>query len=423
MLCVFLVVVNSCSYEGLEKNNLSVDSAAATDNSVEAQIQSLKDQFLALTGTSNLITGLVSSDFATCPLSGNTSDALINKICKVAQAANAEQLIAIKDQLSSINNMLKEKLNAINDDIATLNDSLASDEALITTIQGNITSLTTSLNNLISTVNGTLTPIEIGSENSSAGPSYESVMRLVDKSKIYASTQSYNSGNITLGSNPITPVNGSATVTITRTTSTVTATGTPSTFTWTTHPFTTKDPILFTTTNTLPTGITASKVYYVNVLTNNTFQVSATPGGTAIGSGAGTGTHKATFGLVVGDTIFLAGLTAGVAGYVVADITGDHKVTAVTNPGSFQIVLRKTATASTAFGGAAGYFYKFYPQGLNSIWATANGADTAVRSTTIGTIPYNYAITSTGDICYDTTNAAQTFANIITTPTVNVICK
>ena len=51
------------------------------------------------------------------------------------------------------------------------------------------------------------------------------------------------------------------------------------------------DQVSFTTTDTLPTGITAGVIYYVINRTSTTFEIAATPGGTAInftGSYAGT---------------------------------------------------------------------------------------------------------------------------------------
>lgn len=77
--------------------------------------------------------------------------------------------------------------------------------------------------------------------------------------------------------------------------STVTITNaTPAVVTWTGHGFVAGQPVIFSTTGTLPTGLTPGTVYYVIAagLTANEFQVSATAGGTAIDtSGAGSGTH------------------------------------------------------------------------------------------------------------------------------------
>lgn len=62
------------------------------------------------------------------------------------------------------------------------------------------------------------------------------------------------------------------------------------------HGFAEDDPVVFSTTGTLPTGLTAGTTYYVHGgLTANTFPVSATPGGSAINtSSAGSGTHSVT---------------------------------------------------------------------------------------------------------------------------------
>lgn len=69
----------------------------------------------------------------------------------------------------------------------------------------------------------------------------------------------------------------------------------PAVITWATHGLIENTPILFTTTGSLPTGLTASTIYYVLDPQLNSFNVSATVGGTAINtSSAGSGTHTAT---------------------------------------------------------------------------------------------------------------------------------
>ena len=78
----------------------------------------------------------------------------------------------------------------------------------------------------------------------------------------------------------------------------------PGVFTWTGHTLQPNDPIKLFTTVALPTGltagthglVTAGTVYYVvgASITANTFQVSTTPGGTAVNtSGSQSGTHTA----------------------------------------------------------------------------------------------------------------------------------
>lgn len=81
-------------------------------------------------------------------------------------------------------------------------------------------------------------------------------------------------------------------------TSTVTITvATPGVVTWNNHGLAAGQPVVFTTTGALPTGLTAGTVYYVVAggLTANSFSVAATAGGTAIDTtGAGSGTHTAS---------------------------------------------------------------------------------------------------------------------------------
>ena len=84
------------------------------------------------------------------------------------------------------------------------------------------------------------------------------------------------------------PVGKVATVTISN--------ASPGVITYASHPFSVNDPVVFSTSGTLPTGLSAGTVYYVKtVLTANTFTVSATVGGAAINTSlAGSGTHSIT---------------------------------------------------------------------------------------------------------------------------------
>jgi hypothetical protein len=80
-----------------------------------------------------------------------------------------------------------------------------------------------------------------------------------------------------------------------RTTSTVTMTiASPGVITWTANGLTNDSTVKFSTTGALPTGITAGTTYFVVNVAANTFQVSATQGGTAINtSGSQSGVHTA----------------------------------------------------------------------------------------------------------------------------------
>lgn len=69
---------------------------------------------------------------------------------------------------------------------------------------------------------------------------------------------------------------------------------TPGVVTWTGHGLVANDAVKFKTSGALPTGITAGTTYYVRStgLTANTFQISATAGGSAINTtGSQSGTH------------------------------------------------------------------------------------------------------------------------------------
>jgi microcystin-dependent protein len=78
--------------------------------------------------------------------------------------------------------------------------------------------------------------------------------------------------------------------------STVTISGTtPLVVTWTGHGLKEGDPFKFSTTGSLPTGVTAGTTYYVKYIDANTFNFAATPGGSNVGSvGGATGTTTAT---------------------------------------------------------------------------------------------------------------------------------
>lgn len=92
---------------------------------------------------------------------------------------------------------------------------------------------------------------------------------------------------------PVSDTSGTTTVSY----ATVTITNaSPAVVTWSNHGLDSDSVVKFTTTGTLPTGLTAGTAYYVLPLTVNTFKVSATKNGTAINtSSAGSGTHTANW--------------------------------------------------------------------------------------------------------------------------------
>lgn len=78
---------------------------------------------------------------------------------------------------------------------------------------------------------------------------------------------------------------------------------------WTSHPFVVNDRVQFTTSGSLPTGVTASTTYYVqSVVSANAFTLASTVGGSLLTmSGSPTGTHTGRavgWGLGDGSTTF-----------------------------------------------------------------------------------------------------------------------
>ncbi|MFG1277643.1 phage tail protein [Xanthobacter autotrophicus] len=72
--------------------------------------------------------------------------------------------------------------------------------------------------------------------------------------------------------------------------------GADATVAWANHGLGVNDPVKFTTTGSLPTGLVVGTTYYVAAagLATNSFRISATPGGATITtSGTQSGTHKA----------------------------------------------------------------------------------------------------------------------------------
>ena len=104
---------------------------------------------------------------------------------------------------------------------------------------------------------------------------------------LYSPTGNLASGNVSGGSTSYsvwTP-GKVATVTISQ--------ASPGVVTYTAHGLTAGAPLFFSTTGSLPTGLTAGTTYYVaSVLGADTFTVASTPTGSAINTtGAGSGTH------------------------------------------------------------------------------------------------------------------------------------
>ena len=120
--------------------------------------------------------------------------------------------------------------------------------------------------------------------------------------------------------------------------STVTMTiASPCVVSWNSHGMNDGDPVVFTTTGALPTGLTAGSTYYVKSPSTNSFNVSATPGGSAINtSGSQSGTHTAVsapYGAGDGSTTFNTPDLRGRSPFG-HDVMGNAAASRITNAGA-----------------------------------------------------------------------------------------
>jgi microcystin-dependent protein len=203
-----------------------------------------------------------------------------------------------------------------------------------------------------------------------------------------------------------------------RSTAVTTTIASPAVVTWSAHGLGAGDPIVFRTTGALPTGLAAGTVYYVIAagLTANSFQVSATPGGTAINtSGSQSGIHTgwyAPYGDGDGATTFgipdlrgrvVAGLDAmggtsanrltGVANSVDGDVLGgtggeEAHTQTITELVSHDHTVIGQVLSNTTTGGAANR----YTTGGSVINATGAAGGGGAHNNVQPTVVLNYLI-------------------------------
>lgn len=365
---------------------------------VSGQIGAINAKIASLSLIASNLNTLITSDFSTCPQSGDTSDPLINKICQVAQASTVEVRTQLLDQMGLFVNQLQNEIDADRTDlaaqqaaidsantaiaansanistlqaqIAAANAQITSINASITNLQGDVLTLQTQMtsanaaiaalqaltNSINGTLNGAMISLSIGEENLAAGPYYEAALRRVDKTRFNGYVQSVSAYQ-SFGANPITAVNASSTAT----------------FALTTH------------------------------------------------------------GYVVGDVIELNGLTAG-RGFLTGDLAGQFTIVSVPNANSFTLSLARAASSAGTTGGSVGIVRKIGARGMATLWKSGDASDVAVRVTNAGSKAYNFIIrristdvsNNTGELCYDKTNASATFATInaaVAGGAGNIICK
>lgn len=190
-------------------------------------LEGVKTRVRQLEVISGALDAAINSDFATCANSGNTVDPFINKVCNIAKAAIAEQLVEWKAGLGLLNQSLQGQLDAvnanlvsqqasidtINSQLSTINTTLTSLDARMTSAESAITALQTLTASINGTLAGNMISLDIGSENVSAGPLYETVLRRNDKKRFNGYVQAYAAAQ-GFGSSPFTAVSGSVTVTV-----------------------------------------------------------------------------------------------------------------------------------------------------------------------------------------------------------------
>lgn len=213
-----LLISASCGVAPLvPAGNLTGEAAgqAAILHSYTANLQSV----------SNGLNVLIASDYQACRAApsdgGLTSDALIRKICQVAQAATEEAKVELRGQLQRMLSYMQGELEALGGDVGTqiellrlvrdrlYGTGLADDcvaaancaassfagrlallEGQLATAQADIQALKNLTAGIPDNLQAATLAIEIGAENSAAGTGYESVLRRADRKKIYATVDS-----------------------------------------------------------------------------------------------------------------------------------------------------------------------------------------------------------------------------------------
>ncbi len=199
-------------------------------------LENIKEQLLRLQAE---ISGIVKSDYATC---GGALSTAAQRICQIAQAATVEARVEMRGALQDLASQLESRIDAAGSDISALASSwktiygvdfplvsgaptpseadclaMNSNASLLECIkvtQSAIDALQASVAVLSNTVTGAMSVVEVGSENIDAGPVYEQLVRLGDKTRINAYTDGLGPA-LGVSSNPIDPTNGSPNVVIT----------------------------------------------------------------------------------------------------------------------------------------------------------------------------------------------------------------
>lgn len=185
--------------------------------------------------------------------------------------------------------------------------------------------------------------------------------------------------------NPSTGAPATATVTITN--------ASPGVVSWTSHGFVTGNPVYFTTTGTLPTGLSPSTNYYVSSAGNsaNAFQVSTTVAnaiaGTSINtSSAGSGTHTGHSSALY--TTGASGTPVNICGISLTAGDWDISLNMVVIPGASMTTTYLTASLSTTTATLDVTNGRFGNTAYPSASAVVNGMS-------IGVFPARFSLSAT----------------------------
>ena len=365
-----------------------------------SELDRLNEQLFNLQGTVSQINALVLSDWSSCVQGGaDNITAFQRNICRIAQAATAEQALKWRGVLSDFASQTERELQ----DLQTLVDALPSGsdvnqiksdlygtgsscatatagslcvrlntaEANITSLQSSVATHTGQINTLISDVatinsqiaaviNGAMLEITIGQENLAAGPLFESVLRNPGRSRITAYIESVDP-NVSVANNGCSATNGSPTLTV---------------------------------------------------------------------------TTSAAHGLTAGNVVKLGGFTA-CRGWTSAQLNDQYVVVTAPTTTTFTVTLSTNATSGGTGGGSNAYVQNIKGRGLGRAWQTSDnevllsttgnnkpysflvtGAATVFAASPGGTVPFTWVNGSTpvgsGWVCYDISNRSATAVQIKT---------
>lgn len=301
----------------------------------------------------NQLDSLIQSDFGDCRDQAGDLEAVVRKICEIAQASTNEARIELKGEIAALSARMQAKIDALEgqlqrqyitnqaleDEIARLDTNIASLDQRMNNFETALRSLQNLLDEAASgqPLPGSYFEIKIGKENMAAGPTYESVLLSSERDKLRAYAEN-------------------------------------------------KYPEVYLIPNAF-TATVGSK--FVNVYSWN---------------------HD----MVAGNVILMNGAQEG-AGLPASALTGEFIVYGIVDANNFTIEVPLWASYNQSFGGSAAKYSRIHSRGLSMVWTSTDGPDAQVRTTHLGSKPYNFIIKQFGpdySVCYSKYDRNATFATL-----------